>query len=92
MAEYLAMGRPVVASALGQLQEEFNETRGVILVPPGDEASLARALIDLGADPSRRECLGRAAASSASWTWENVACLILTEGEAARRQVWRWGT
>ncbi len=92
MAEYLAMGRPVVASALGQLQEEFDETHGVILVPPGDETSLARALIDLGADPSRRECLGRAAASSAAWTWENVACLILTEGEAARRQVWRWGT
>jgi len=88
--EYLAVGRPVVASAIGQVGESLGESQGVILVPPGDRTALARTLGDLARDPERCEALGRAAAATASWTWTRLARRLLEEAEKARREGWRW--
>jgi glycosyltransferase involved in cell wall biosynthesis len=90
VAEYRAVGRPVVASAIGQLAETLDETRGVCLVPPEDEASLAAALVTLAREPDRRATLGRAAADTSDWTWEALARRLLAEGEVARRKLWGW--
>lgn len=57
--EAMAMGLPVVAFAHGALPEIVSPASGV-LVSPGDEDALARAVIDLIQDPQRRARLGAA--------------------------------
>jgi glycosyltransferase involved in cell wall biosynthesis len=42
--EYMAAGRPVVASALGQIADVLDHERSALLVPPGDAGALAGAL------------------------------------------------
>jgi glycosyltransferase involved in cell wall biosynthesis len=59
--EYLAMGRAVVASRLEQIGDVLEDGRTAVLVPPGDEAALARSIVALIDDPARRAALGAAA-------------------------------
>jgi len=58
--EAMAAGRPVVASRVGGLAEAVVAERTGLLVPPGDAASLARALGRLARDPALRARLGAA--------------------------------
>jgi glycosyltransferase involved in cell wall biosynthesis len=51
-AEALALGRPVVASAVGGLSSLVDAPADGRLVPPGDPAALAAALDDLATDGS----------------------------------------
>jgi glycosyltransferase involved in cell wall biosynthesis len=92
VAEYRAMGVPVIASAIGQMADSLGEAQGVLLVPPGDEKSLAEAIAALASDEDRRRACGRAAAATSSWTWQALAARVLAEAETARREVWRWET
>ncbi len=92
VAEYLAIGRPVIASAVGQLRDGLGPEQGTLLVPPGDERALAQTLVDLASDLSLRHSLARAAADHSPWTWAQVASHILAAGEAARREQWRWAS
>ena len=55
----MALGRPVVASAVGGIPEMIVDGETGLLVPPNDEAALAAALASLLADPARRERFGR---------------------------------
>ncbi len=57
VAEALARGTPVVASDIAGFRAVLREDAGV-LVPPGDEAALAGALVDLLADEERRQAFG----------------------------------
>jgi glycosyltransferase involved in cell wall biosynthesis len=59
--EYLAMGRPIVASAIGQVTEFVTDGETGLLVPAGDADALAEALARLAADPALRARLGAAA-------------------------------
>lgn len=59
--EYLAVGRAIVASRIGDLPDLVEEGCGR-LVPPGRIQPLAAALRDLARDPVGRKALGRAAA------------------------------
>jgi glycosyltransferase involved in cell wall biosynthesis len=61
--EYLASGRAVVASELGQIGEIIDHGRNGWLVPPGDPDALARAIVHLAYEPQLRAALGRAARS-----------------------------
>ena len=63
--EYLALGRPVVASAIGQITEVIEHGRNGLLVPPGDALALADALERLYLDLPLRKRLGLAAAEDA---------------------------
>jgi len=56
-----AMGRPMVATDVDGTAEVVLDGVTGLLVPPGDPAPLARALIDLAGDPVRREHMGVAA-------------------------------
>jgi len=69
--EYLAMGKGVVASALDQLAEVVVDGRNGVLVPPGDDEALARAIQRLVADPVLRRQLGDQARRDvlANHTW-----------------------
>ena len=55
--EALYAGLPVVTTALGGALEIVDQTCG-ILVPPGDEAALADAIVGLIHDSGRRQQLG----------------------------------
>jgi glycosyltransferase involved in cell wall biosynthesis len=59
--EYMAAGRPVVATAVGATPELIADGEHGLLVPPGDAAALARAIARLLADPALARRLGEAA-------------------------------
>lgn len=69
--EYCAMGIPVVASRIGQIEELLADGETALLTPPGDAAALAAALRRLREDAALRRRLGRAARRWAETrTWE----------------------
>ncbi len=57
--EAMAAGRPVVASAIGPIEENLPPAAGV-LVPPRDDGALADAVVGLLSDRERRRAMGRA--------------------------------
>ena len=65
LMEALALGLPVVATAVGGVPEAINADNGV-LIPSRDPAALADAIRDLVNDPNRRRRLGESARSSAA--------------------------
>lgn len=56
--EYMASGKAVVASAMGQVRDVVKDGENGLLVPPGDEAALAEAVNRLIEDVYLRERLG----------------------------------
>ena len=58
--DYLACGRPVVAAVSGDAARVVEESGGGVVVPPGDGAALAEAIVGLAGDPERRARLGAA--------------------------------
>lgn len=61
LAEYMACGLPVVASACGDHATWLEDGTSALLVPPGDVGALAAALERLATDASLRSRLGRRA-------------------------------
>jgi glycosyltransferase involved in cell wall biosynthesis len=57
--EYLAMGKPVITSAIPAIQAYFDD-RAVMYYQPDDEADLARCVIELYRSPEKREALAKA--------------------------------
>lgn len=58
--EAMAHGIPVIATPVGGIPDIVDADSG-ILVPPGDAASLAEAMLLLARDPARRKAMGIAA-------------------------------
>jgi glycosyltransferase involved in cell wall biosynthesis len=58
--EAMATGLPVVATRVGGNPEVVAEGETGLLVPPGDPAVLAAALLELWRNPERRVAMGRA--------------------------------
>ncbi|MBN1424601.1 glycosyltransferase family 4 protein [Candidatus Fermentibacteria bacterium] len=56
VVEYLAAGKAIVASAVGEVQKMIDQVG--VLVPAGDIPALSDAICDLLEDPFRREELG----------------------------------
>ncbi|MBI2789617.1 MAG: glycosyltransferase [Elusimicrobia bacterium] len=61
LLEGMALGLPVVASAVDGVPEVVVNEKTGVLVPPGSPAALAKALKDLAESPERRAALGAAA-------------------------------
>jgi glycosyltransferase involved in cell wall biosynthesis len=82
--EYMAIGRPIVASALEQIGDVLQDGRTAILVEPGDPADLARGIRDALALPHRGRALGEAARADAQreHTWDRRARDILDRAAA----------
>ncbi len=59
LVEALLMERGVVASDVGGLPDTVRHGETGLLVPPGDPAALAAAVVRLLADPAKRRQLGR---------------------------------
>jgi len=69
--EYLAAGRPIVASDLPALREVVTADVDAVLVPPGDPRALAEGIARVLRDPELAERLSAQAWSRAaafSWT------------------------
>ena len=60
LIEGMAASLPVVAYADGAVPEIVTHDKTGILVPPGDESALARAILELLRDPHRRREMGAA--------------------------------
>jgi glycosyltransferase involved in cell wall biosynthesis len=77
--EYMAAGKPIVASRLGQIGEVLEDRVTALLTQPGDATELVAALSTLVADRTLRMELGRAARTAAvechSWR-DNARRLI----------------
>jgi glycosyltransferase involved in cell wall biosynthesis len=63
--EYMATGRAIVASRVGQISELIEDGVTGLLVSPGDPAALAAALDRLAGHTGLRTALGRKAATAA---------------------------
>ncbi|QXC60253.1 glycosyltransferase family 4 protein [Aquihabitans sp. G128] len=61
VVEAMAAGRPLVAADAGGVPEVVDDGQTGLLVAPGDEAELARAIEQLLADPAEAAAMGRRA-------------------------------
>lgn len=59
LMEGAAMAKPLLATNARGCREVVNDPRGGALIPPGDTAALAHAMVDLANDPDRRANMGR---------------------------------
>lgn len=88
--EYLAVGRPVVATDLPGNRDPVVATGGGVLVPPSDAPTLAEAILSLLDDPQRAAGIGSAAATivAAEHSWSAVVGRIepLLQLRGARAQ------
>lgn len=84
--EYMAMGRAVVASRVGQLAQVIAHDVTGWLVEPGQAESLGDGLAVLLADADRRARLGRAARAEVlrAYTWDRHCQRILDTFERNR--------
>ena len=77
--EYMAMGKGIVASRLGQIGEVLKDEETALLVEPGDARALSKAILRLTNSRQLRESLGAAARreASARHTWTHNAARVL---------------
>jgi phosphatidyl-myo-inositol alpha-mannosyltransferase len=74
LTEAFASGTPVVASDIAGYRAVVRDGRDGVLVPAGDAVALGDALLELAADPARREEMSEAALERAErFAWPNVA-------------------
>jgi len=72
--EALALGKPVIATAVGGIPEVVKDGVNGILVPPKSTEHIAKALERLLSDSELRRKLGEAAAESVKdYTWSKIA-------------------
>ena len=79
--EYMAMGKAIVASRLGQIGEVLTDHESGILIEPGNARQLAEAILRLSESPDLRQRLGVAARRTAveQHTWKQNAQRVIDE-------------
>jgi phosphatidyl-myo-inositol alpha-mannosyltransferase len=76
LLEAMACGRPLVCSDIRGYRDVVDEA-GASLVPPGDGAALAQAMVTLARDPARRAAMGaRNRAQAERYGWASVAARV----------------
>lgn len=77
--EYMAMGKAIVASRLGQIGDVLSDEETALLVEPGDARALCDAVLRLARSPELRSKLGAAARreAMAHHTWGHNAARVL---------------
>lgn len=77
--EYMAMGKGIVASRLGQIGDVLDDEKTALLVEPGNARELSEAIERLAHSRELRERLGAAAreAAQARYTWGHNAARVL---------------
>lgn len=84
--EYMAAGKPILASDIPALREILVDGGVALLLPPGDAAAWAAAARALLADPARAGALGARARALLleTYTWEARAARILAHLSGTR--------
>jgi len=79
--EYMAMGKAIVASRLGQIGDVLTDEETALLVEPGDAQQLTDAILRLSESPELRQRLGPAARKAAveRHTWRRNAQRVIDE-------------
>lgn len=78
LCEYMAAGKPIIASNIGAIPEVIEHERNGLLVEPGNVSDLVRAVSRLLNDPQLAQRLGRAAREdSLAYSWEARLLRIL---------------
>lgn len=79
--EYMAMGKAIVASRLGQIGEVLTDEESGLLIEPGNARQLAEAILRLSESCDLRERLGSAArrAAVAHHTWTQNAQRVIDQ-------------
>lgn len=82
--EYMAMGKGIVASRLGQIGDVLKHQETALLVEPGNADELCAAIVRLAESPTLREALGTAARRAAieHHTWKRNAQNVLDAYQA----------
>ena len=77
--EYMAMGKGIVASRLGQIGEVLQHEETALLVDPGNVEQLTGAILRLTSSPELRQRLGAAARRTAveRYTWKRNAQRVM---------------
>jgi glycosyltransferase involved in cell wall biosynthesis len=77
--EYMAMGKGIIASRLGQIADVLIDEKTALLVEPGNARELSEAILRLSESKVLREELGAAArrAAVAEHTWKQNAQRVL---------------
>jgi glycosyltransferase involved in cell wall biosynthesis len=77
--EYMAMGKGIVASDLGQIGKILEDGKTAVLVRPGDPKDLQRGILDLAKNPQKAARLGHTARKVAlsKHTWSHHADRLL---------------
>lgn len=91
LLELMATATPVVTTRVGENAEMIEDGDSGLLVPPGDEASLAAAVSRLLTDPDLRDRLGQAARARVGthYLWDQLAGRVVAAYEQARGEVRR---
>jgi glycosyltransferase involved in cell wall biosynthesis len=86
--EYMAMGKAIVASRLGQIGEVLADQETALLVEPGNVRELAAALVKLVESDALRTRLGAKAreAAAQNYTWNHNAQRVLQAYESWKAQ------
>ncbi len=73
--EYMAAGKAVVSTDIGQISELIRSGENGILCPPDDVACLVRSIVSLARSPRARQRMGNAARQTvvAAHTWAHKA-------------------
>jgi glycosyltransferase involved in cell wall biosynthesis len=87
--EYMAAGKAIVASGVGQIREVIQDGEHGVLVPPGDVPALTAALRDLLQRPEYRRQLGERARQEAvgqhTWSRQIARLISVYQKETAAR-------
>jgi glycosyltransferase involved in cell wall biosynthesis len=82
--EYMAMGKGIVASRLGQIGDVLTDEENGLVIEPGNARQLAEAILRLSESRELRERLGSAARKAAveRHTWEQNAQRVIDQYRA----------
>lgn len=78
LLEAMAAGLPIVASDIAGFRTVIEDCSDGLLVPPGDERAIAKAIIALLRDPARRERMSECGRrKAADYDWSIIAQRVL---------------
>lgn len=78
--DYMAAGKAIVTSNIGQIAEIFTNEKDAILLEPGNHNAYVTALINLIDSENKRRFLGNNALKKVEcYTWENAAKTLLSK-------------
>lgn len=69
LVEYMAAGRPIVATRVGEAEHMIDPGIHGLLVPPYDDQAMSAAILELCEQPSKAREMGQRAAQKAATNW-----------------------